>query len=608
MKVTTAENGSYPSPDESSLTGSGNAESANGPAPDGIVTIADRVLQIARTDPGRIAMIHAHHRPFIGPKYDSFTYWELSRRAESLAVGLRSIGVREGSLVSFMVPPCFDSLVLGVALWRVGAVTVGIEPHSHGLRRVARCLEKVGPEFFFGTPRAHAGRVAFGWGAKTIHTNVVVGPVAPRSMHTLDSLIGDPVDEPVRADVKPSDMTVIAFTTGSTGEPKPTVLRQRNFAALISMVSRNWGLVDGSEVVDMPTFPMFWIIGLSAGGTVVVPPMDFTMHGPGDADPARLIQTIADCGVKSMFASPALLENLAGHALATGQKIPSLERIVAGGAEIQGPLFAKVKSVLDPSAEMFSDYGATEALPVSEISGTTVLGETWPRTEEGAGVCVGTPLEGVEVKIIAISEGNIASLDDTKVLETGQIGEIIARSPHISEDYYRSVEATLENKIPDGGWHRIGDTGYLDDQHRLWVCGRRSHVVHTDRVTVYPLCVEPVFNTHPAVHRSALVGVKYGNSTVVTVCVERTAASDGQPTPSDIEAELLELAARFEATRSVERVVFVDKLPVDQRHNAKIDRPLLARKLSEQWKRSGATQTVSADSISDGSTLRRMLK
>ncbi|MGB3411015.1 MAG: fatty acid CoA ligase family protein [Microthrixaceae bacterium] len=593
-------------------------------APAGIVAIADRVLEIARTDPERVAMIHAHHRPLIGPKYVSYTYAELSRRAESLAVGLRSIGVREGSLCSFMVPPCFDSLVLGVALWRVGAVTVGIEPHSHGLRRVARCLEKVGPEFFFGTPRAHAGRIAFGWGKATIHTNVVVGGIAAPGMHTMESLIGEPVDEPQRANVEPADITVIAFTTGSTGDPKPTVLRQRNFSALISMVSSHWGLTDGNDVVDMPTFPMFWIIGLSCGGTVVVPPMDFTMHGPGDADPARLMQTIADCGVRSMFASPALLENLADHAIATSQQIPSLRRIVSGGAEIQGPLFAKVKSVLDPAAEMYSDYGATEALPVAEISGTTVLGSTWSQTEKGAGVCVGLPLPGVQVKIIAIDEGNIATLDDATVLDVGEIGEIIARSPHISEDYFRSENATLENKIPEGSWHRIGDTGYLDEEGRLWICGRRSHLVHANNgtpsddtpsgdgassgETVYPLCVEPVFNAHPQVKRSALVGVSYGGSIVPTICIERVQSDKGKSGPALLEMDLLALADRFDATRLIKRVVFIERLPVDQRHNAKIDRPLLAQRLSEQWNNSGATQTISQRSIADGSSVIRMLK
>lgn len=570
-----------------------------------LVDIADRVLHTARTDPDRVAMIHTHHLPLIGPRYVSYTYGELSRRAESLAVGLRGIGVREGTLCSFMVPPCFDSLVLGVALWRIGAITVGIEPHSHGLRRVARCLDQVGPEVFFGTPRAHAGRIAFGWGRRTIRTNVVVGPVAPPGMVTLDSLIGDPVEEPVPGDISPEDITIIAFTTGSTGDPKPTVLRQRNFANVVSMVKEQWGFQEGDEVVDMPTFPMFWIIGLSVGGTVVVPPMDFTVHGPGDADPARIIRTIDDCGVTSMFASPALLENLSSYARSRGRTIPNLRRIVAGGAEIQGPLFEKVRSVLEPGAEMYSDYGATEALPVAEIAGATVVDETWPATLEGAGVCAGRTLRGVELRIIEIEDGPITSIDDARVLENGRIGEIIVHSPHISENYYRSPRADAENKIPaePWPWHRIGDLGYLDDRGRLWLCGRKSHRVVTRDTTLYPLMCEPIFNALDVVERSALVGVDLGGKVVPTICIER---SGEVPAPAAlVEALVADVAAAHDSTRAIERIVLMDRLPVDQRHNAKIDRPAIAAALAEAWATDGTTRSVE---VPTGNLLSNMLK
>lgn len=570
-----------------------------------LVDIADRVLRTARSDPDRVAMIHTHHLPLIGPRYTSYTYGELSRRAESLAVGLRGLGVREGTLCSFMVPPCFDSLVLGVALWRIGAITVGIEPHSHGLRRVARCLKQVGPEVFFGTPRAHAGRIAFGWGRDTIHTNVVVGPFAPPGMVTLDSLIGEPVADPVPGDIHPEDITIIAFTTGSTGDPKPTVLRQRNFANVVSIVKEQWGFQEGDEVVDMPTFPMFWIIGLSVGGTVVVPPMDFTVHGPGDADPARIIRTIEDCGVKSMFASPALLENLSSYAIERGGTIPNLERIVAGGAEIQGPLFAKVRSVLEPGAEMYSDYGATEALPVAEIAGATVVGETWKRTITGAGVCAGTTLPGVELRIIDVEDAPVDSIGDATVLPRGEIGEIIVRSPHISENYYRSPDADAANKIPaePWPWHRIGDMGYVDDQDRLWLCGRVSHRVVTPRGTLYTLKCEPIFNALDAVERSALVGVEHGGRLVPTICIERSDGDHGST--ARIESLVTEVAAAHEATSLIERVVLMDRLPVDQRHNAKIDRPAVAAALAHAWDKAGITTSVE---VSSGNVLTNMLK
>ena len=552
------------------------------------VDIADRVRAIAASDPDRIALVHATKGWGGRIRYRRHTYRELSDRAEALAVGLREIGVAEGTLCSFMVPPSLDAMVLGLALWRVGAVVVGIEPHSHGLRNVAKSLAKVGPEVFFGTPRAHAGRLAFGWGRGTVHTNVIVGrlglPAHGRwRMPTLRSLERHPAPtEPARGAIAPADPAVIAFTTGSTGAPKPTVLRQRNLAAMMALVLCHWGYTDGREVVDMTTFPMFWIIGLSAGGTVVVPPMDFTLKGPGDADPAPLVRTIQDCGVRSLFASPALLTNLAAHAQAAGITLSTVERIVAGGAEVPGPLFAQARQVLGPTGEVYSDYGATEALPVTEIAASEVVDGTWAATEQGAGVCVGRPLPGVEVRIVAVDDGPIrAWADATELLGPNEIGEVVVRSPHVSEGYHRQPHADEENKIPDptGQWHRVGDTGYLDVDGRLWLCGRRSHRVVTDRGVAYPLCCEPVYNAHPAVRRSALVGVDDATGRRQAVVgielhgdVDRAAVTD----------ELERVAPSTDATGLVDRIVLVDHLPVDRRHNAKIDRPRIAADLARQ--------------------------
>ncbi|MCB1261400.1 MAG: AMP-binding protein, partial [Acidimicrobiales bacterium] len=312
------------------------------------------------------------------------------------------------------------AMALGLALWRVGAVVVGIEPHSHGLRRVGRSLAKADPEVFIGTLQAHAARRTFGWGSASVRRTILVSRVPLPGVVTTAALERCSVPTvPEASTIDPADPAVIAFTTGSTGAPKPTVLRQRNLAAMIDNVLGHWDLGEGRDVVDMPTFPMFWIIGLAAGGTVVVPPMDFALHGPGDADPALLLRTIRDCGVRSMFASPALLTNLARYAADHGGGPIGVRRIVAGGAEVPGPLFAAVRSVLGPDGELYSDYGATEALPVTEIAGAEVVADTWPRTEQGAGVCVGRPLPDVEVRIVGIDDGPIASWDDARPLPAG---------------------------------------------------------------------------------------------------------------------------------------------------------------------------------------------
>jgi acyl-CoA synthetase (AMP-forming)/AMP-acid ligase II len=317
--------------------------------------------------------------------------------------------------------------------------------------------------------------------------------------------------------------------------------------------------------------------------------MNFATKGPGQADPAKLVRTIRDHEVGSMFGSPALLANLARYCDERGITLPSVRRIVAGGAEIDGPLYAAVKKVL-VDGEMYSNYGATEALPVAEIAGDTVLDETWPRSESGAGVCVGDPLPGVEVRIIAIDDGPIATIDDAVPLPDGSIGEVIARSPHISDRYHEAPGDMVDNKIADGDtrWHRLGDCGHLDDEGRLWVCGRRSHRVAAGARTYFPLCCEPVFNTHPDVARSALIGPRLGaaragdghtGGIVPTICVELE--PDARARRHQVEADLLELARGHEATQGIERFVFIDRLPVDRRHNAKIDRPALSARFSE---------------------------
>lgn len=546
------------------------------------VDLPDRILELARRDPGRIAAIDVGRSLFGRRRVRTTTYAQLSHRAEATAVGLREIGVREGTLCSFMVPPGEDAMVLALALWRIGAVMVGIEPHSHGLSTVARCLNRVGPEVFFGSPEAHLARRVFGWGRGTVRTSIVVGGSIP-GMRSLTSLERPWLADPRPPDVTPDDPAVIAFTTGSTGNPKPTVMTHRNLTSMIRGVGEQWELDEHGDVVDMPTFPIFWIIGLSHGGTVVIPPMNFATKGPGHADPAKLVRTIRDHRVASMFASPALLTNLARHCDEHGITLPTIRRIVAGGAEIYGPIYAEVKKVL-PSGELYSNYGATEALPVAEIDGTTVLTETWARTEAGEGLCVGTPLKGVEVRIVEISDAPIATIAEARELPAGEVGEVIVRSPHVSDRYHELPEEMAKNKIADGDtrWHRLGDTGWLDERGRLWVCGRVSHRVVTAERTYFALCCEPVFNTHPEVVRTALTGPKptgSGAPARAVVCVE--VVPSAREHTARVAAELRDLAEAHDATRGIDAFAFIDELPVDRRHNAKIDRPALAAQVAD---------------------------
>jgi acyl-CoA synthetase (AMP-forming)/AMP-acid ligase II len=197
-------------------------------------------------------------------------------------------------------------------------------------------------------------------------------------------------------------------------------------------------------------------------------------------------------------------------------------------------------------------------------------------SEEGAGTCVGLPAPGVEIKIIRPDDGIISNIQDAIEAEPYTVGEIIVKGPTTTASYMDLPNKTLEAKIyeNDGSfWHRMGDVGYLDKNGMLWFCGRKTHVVQTREETHYPIPCEAIFNNHPAVRRSALVGLgEVGNHTPVIV-IER---KDGQyltgKARSIFESELFSLAKKYPHTKKIKKIYLSKTFPVDVRHNIKIDR------------------------------------
>ena len=312
--------------------------------------------------------------------------------------------------------------------------------------------------------------------------------------------------------------------------------------------------------------------------TSVIPAMDFTR--PGRVDPRHILDPVRRYGVTNLFGSPALLDRVGGWAKPRGIKLTGLRRVLSAGAPVHARIMELFCSLLDPGAQVFSVYGATESLPLSSIGSDEVLSSTSQLTGQGKGVCVGRPVNGLQVGIIAITDKSIPVWRDALSLPVNDIGEFIVRGPQVTQAYYNDQSATALSKIylDDGSWyHRMGDLGYLDEQGRLWFCGRKSQRVETGDQTLYSIPCEGVFNTHPDVYRSALVGVPACGPLrrpVICVELERTARRKDR---SRIRDELLSLGAGVSHTRQIRDVLFNDHFPVDIRHNAKIDRDRLSR-------------------------------
>ncbi|MFM8471738.1 MAG: fatty acid CoA ligase family protein [Limisphaerales bacterium] len=540
--------------------------------------IASHLAVMAERQPDRPA-VFAPRRDRAGQlHYDQLTFRKLNADCDRLARGFERSGIRRGVRTALMVPPNLDFFALTFALFRVGAVPVLIDP-GIGLKNFGNCLAEAEPTGFIGIPKAHAARVLLGWARKTISIPVTVGAKWFWSGHTLSEvrMVGGNASVPAHTEGMETNASgstaAILFTSGSTGVPKGVLYTHEMFAAQIEQLRKLYGIQPGE--IDLPTFPLFALFGPALGMAEVLPEMDFTR--PAQADPVKLIAAIERFRVTNMFGSPALINRLGRHGETHGVKLPSLRRAISAGAPVPAKTLARFAAMLPPGAQVFTPYGATECLPVANIGSAEILGETRAQTELGKGVCVGQPVAGLTVKIIRITDDPIATWTDGLELPPGEIGEIAVSAPQASRTYFNREQSTALAKIPtpDGGFlHRMGDLGYRDEHGRLWFCGRKSHRVVTKTGTLFTIPCEAIFNTHPLVFRSALVGVKRNGEVEPVICIEKELVRG----PSDVRLreQLLELAAKFPHTEGIRTVLFHPAFPVDIRHNAKIFREKLA--------------------------------
>ena len=316
------------------------------------------------------------------------------------------------------------------------------------------------------------------------------------------------------------------------------------------------------------------------GVTTVIPDMDPTR--PAQVDPKRIIEAMQDWNVTQAFGSPAMWNTVGRYCEEKNIRVPSLKRVLSAGAPVPPHVLRRMRNAMAEEGELHTPYGATEALPVASISAAEVLGETSELSAAGKGTCVGRRFAGIDWKVIRIEEGPLPSLDQVEELPIGEIGELIVAGPVVTDRYVTRTETNAVAKIRDGRriWHRMGDVGYLDQQHRFWFCGRKAHRVLTTRGPKYSVCCEAIFNQHDQVYRSALVGIgtpgRQRPAIVVQPWPDRAPSTKFER--RKLLTELADLAASHELTSDIDRssILIRSSLPVDIRHNSKIFREKLA--------------------------------
>jgi len=519
-------------------------------------------------------------------RYDvMLTYAELDARSDAIAAGLARRGIVRGTRTVVMVRPTPEFFLVMFALFKAGAVPVLVDP-GIDKRALKQCLDEAQPEAFIGIPLAHVARRLLGW-ATSARVRITTGRRALLADATLRDVEADGAQAlPQLADTQPDEIAAILFTSGSTGVPKGVVYRHRHFTAQVELLRSAFGIEPGG--VDLPTFPPFALFDPALGLTSIIPDMDPTR--PAKADPRKLLRAIERFGVTQLFGSPALVAVLARH----GETLATVRRVTSAGAPVPADVVGKMRALLPGDAQLWTPYGATECLPVAVIEGRE-LQATREATERGAGTCVGRAVAPNEVRIIRIDDNAIAEWSDALLAGEGQVGEITVAGPTVTDAYFNRDEATrlakIRETLGDGSErivHRMGDLGWVDGEGRLWFCGRKSQRVVVDASTT--LCteqVEPVFNTHPGVRRTALVGVGPRGAQKPVLCVEVSAGID-QAQHARIADELRHIGEGFVHTAKVDTFLFHPRFPVDIRHNAKIGREKLAAWATQQLARQRA--------------------
>lgn len=483
----------------------------------------------------------------------AISFGDLYRRVENIAAGMAATGIEKGDRIALLVQPGVDLTAVLYGLWRRGAIAVVVDA-GLGLKGIRTALRSAGPKCVIGAFKGLAAARTMGLAAQFISVGEVPGISVSATLSEIETLGGhSPLPDPPAA----TDPAAIVFTSGATGPAKGVLYLHGQLTAQREELTALYGITRADRLVA--AFGPFALMGAALGIPSCVPDMDLT--APRTLTASAMAAAVDAVDATLVFGSPAALANIA-RTRAGVAPMPEVRLLLSTGAPVPAALLQDVLHLM-PNADAHAPYGMTEVLPVADIgiAEMTKLGL-------GNGTCVGRPVPGVTVRISALDvDGNATGPLGDAVDVTG---EVCIQAAHTKQRYDR-LWVTERAASRDPGWHRTGDVGHFDADGRLWIEGRLVHVIVTADGPVTPVGLEMRAEQIPAVSRAAAVGVgPRGAQQVVVVCEVPGAKAGMAPVA-------LRDAVRRALGMSVPAVLVVPTLPVDIRHNSKIDRLRVGR-------------------------------
>jgi olefin beta-lactone synthetase len=495
------------------------------------------------------------------------TFAQLDLAAARGAKLLRDSGLHVGDVVLVFQPMSAELYAVLIALFRLGLVPMFVDP-SAGLPHIEHCCEEVQPRAMIACQRAQVLRLVSPT-LRRIERHFVVGGWAPfaTAWSEADSL--DPLSA-IHASL-PDDPALITFTSGSTGRPKVAVRTHGFLLRQHRVLAESFPGDDAPGSVTLTALPVFVLADLASGCTSLIPPGN--LRRPGAIDAAPVVRKMLARQPVRGSASPAFWERIASYCAAQNITLPSLRRIYLGGAPVF-PHLLHALAVVAPAAKVIAVYGSTEAEPIAHIAAHEMTPSDLAAMAAGRGLLAGAPVAAARVRVLPDRWGSplgpyTAAQLDALALPPGDCGEIVVSGPHVLAGYLAGRGDEESKFRVDGSvWHRTGDAGYLDAQGRLWLLGRCAARVDDEQGALYPFAVECAASALPDVRRVALLELDGRRALAV------------EPRDHSRPLDLARLRAAV-AWAGVERIVPIRRIPVDRRHNAKVDYPALKRLLDQ---------------------------
>lgn len=482
------------------------------------------------------------------------TFAELNTASARGAAFLLASGLKKGQTVLVFQPMSTELYIALLALLRLGITAMFLDP-SAGREHIDRCCAILPPDALISSPRAQLLRLVSP-ALRRIPRHFVFGRFIPgaipwdRADHHKPYL---PI-APIAAETP----ALITFTSGSTGQPKAAV---RNHAFLLTqhrVLERAIHLTPGAT--DLTTLPVFVLANLASGVTSLLPDAD--LRRPGAIAPQPVLKQIKRFRPRTLVASPAFVERLCDGCQGSGETIDGFRHLFTGGAPVFPDHLERFAATF-PGTEIVAVYGSTEAEPIAHIARQELSATDMTAMCAGRGLLAGPPVAEIAVRIVrstaGLPLGDLSAGDFTALFCTNKEGgEIVVSGDHVLPGYLHGVgDEETKFRVDGKIWHRTGDFGYFDEQGRLWLLGRASAIINDARGILHPFAVECAARSLPGVERAALLG-RNGRRILFV-----------QPRSGEavVTARLLESLSWVQ----LDEVRILREIPLDKRHNAKVD-------------------------------------